>query len=582
MRLKSLAILLLGMAIAASQAIAGSAAGEAAWPSAKSGPDAAFRDPGYPAASTTARRWGVLPASALESLRKSNAVEGRKALRIGVERPPADGSAGELADLEWRPAPDGGQTARIALTSPGAAALRVALRLTDLPAGSELRFAAPGAARSVVDAVPASEIAALSAQQPLYWTPVTEGETQVIEIWLPPGASARWLRVAVPGVSHLVVSPTGDLSGAKIGESDACEIDTKCVSNPSQAYINARNAVARMVYQSGGGSSLCTGTLLNDTDNATQVPYFFGAAHCFTSQAEGNTLTTFWFYESTGCGSNQLDPAARQVGGGAQVLFANTGSDVLFLRLNNAPPAGSYYLGWNSAQVAAGTEIVAIHHPAGDVKKVSLGQVTGIGPSNLASGSFIKAGYTDGTTEGGSSGCGLLTLSNGEFFLRGGLLGGSASCANSGSLSNPNNSDDYSRLDLVFPDLRQFLQPATTPPPPAGTDFTGLWFNPAQSGWGLVVMRGASGAYSVTIFHYDVDSSPVWYLAAGAINGASFNQPVSAFTGPWFGITPFNPGLVASRTAGSVSLNFTSTTTANLSFTVDGRTVSTALSRLAF
>jgi hypothetical protein len=379
-----------------------------------------------------------------------------------------------------------------------------------------------------------------------------------------------------------VVSPTGDLSGAKIGESDACEIDTKCVSNPSQAYINARNAVARMVYQSGGSSFLCTGTLLNDTDNATQVPYFYSAAHCFTSQAEANTLTTFWFYESTGCGTNQLDPGARQVGGGAQVLFANTGSDVLFLRLNNPPPAGSYFLGWDAAQVTAGTQIVAIHHPAGDVKKVSLGQVRGIGPSNLASGSFIKVGYTDGTTEGGSSGCGLLTTSNGEFFLRGGLLGGAASCANSGSLSNPNNSDDYSRLDLVFPSLRQFLQPNATNPPPAGTDFTGLWFNPAQSGWGLVVMRGASGVYSVTIFHYDVDSSPVWYLAAGAINGARFSQPVSAFTGPWFGIVPFNPALVASRTAGSVSLDFTSTTTANLTFTVDGRTVATELTKLAF
>ena len=337
-----------------------------------------------------------------------------------------------------------------------------------------------------------------------------------------------------------------------------------------------------MVYQSGGGSSLCTGTLLNDTDNATQVPYFFGAAHCFTSQAEGNTLTTFWFYESTGCGSNQLDPAARQVGGGAQVLFASIGSDVLFLRLNNAPPAGSFFLGWNATAVTAGTEIVVIHHPAGDVKKVSLGQATGIGPSNLASGSFIKAGYTNGTTEGGSSGCGLLTLSNGEFVLRGGLLGGGASCANTGSINNPGNSDDYSRLDLAFPNLRQFLQPSTNPPPPAGTDFTGLWFNPAQSGWGLVVMRGASGAYSVTVFHYDQDSSPVWYLGAGAINGASFNQPLTAFTGPWFGITPFNPGLVIGRTAGSVSLNFTSTTTASLAFTVDGRTVSTELTKLAF
>jgi lysyl endopeptidase len=572
-------LVLLGLAFAAPAALASSTGGEAAWSVAKSTPDAAFRDPGYPAAQRALRRWDALPASAMKALRESNAAEGHKPLRIGIDRPLADAPA--TVALNWRVSADGGQTARVALHSAGAAALRAGLKLTGLPTGAELRFAAAGGSRSVVDVVTADAIEKLAALQPVYWTPVTDGDTQEIELYLPPGASPRWVTVGVAAVSHLVVSPTGDLSGAKIGESGACEIDTRCLTSPTTAFTNAKNAVARMVYQSNGGSFLCTGTLLNDTDNATQVPYFYTAAHCFTSQAEGNTLTTFWFYEATGCRTNVLDGAARQVGGGAQVLFANTASDVLFLRLNNTPPVGSYFLGWTSAPITTGTEFLAIHHPAGDVKKVSAGRVTGTGASNLASGSFIKAGYTDGTTEGGSSGCGLLTLENGELLLRGGLLGGAATCANTGTIGTPGNSDDYSRLDLAFTNLRQFLQP-TTSQPPGGTDYSGLWSSPTQSGWGLVVMRGASGTYVVNIYHYDQDSTPTWYLSVGALNGAGYAASLSAFTGPWFGAPPFNPAQVFSRTAGNVSISFTTASTASLTFTIDGRTVTTDISRVAF
>lgn len=578
MRTMLLALVVAGVAFDATAAQATRAGGEPALAVAEGSSSAAFRDPDYPAALRVLTRWDALPASEMKALQQDNAQAGRKPLRIGIDRPLSGAGS---RDLKWHATADGGLSARIAVQSPGATALRAALALAGLPAGAELRFAAPGASASVVDVVTVDAVERVLAEQPLYWTPVTEGDTQEIEFYLPPGANPRWVRVATPRVSHLVVSPDGDLSGAKIGESAACEIDTRCVTNPTTAFTNAKNAVARMVYQSNGGSFLCTGTLLNDTDASTQVPWFFSAAHCFTSQSEANTLTTFWFYEATGCRSNVLDGAARQLGGGAQIQFANVASDVLFLRLNGTPPAGSYFLGWNAAQIAAGTEILAIHHPAGDVKKVSAGRVTGLGGSNLASGSFIQAGYTDGTTEGGSSGCGLLTLENGELLLRGGLLGGSASCANTGTIGAPGNTDDYSRFDLAFANLRQFLAPTTTTPP-SGTDFSGLWSNPAQSGWGLVVMRGASGTYVVNIYHYDADSTPTWFLSVGTLSGATYASSLSTFTGPWFGAPPFNPAQVFGRTAGTVTLDFTSATTANLSFTVDGRTVATSISRVAF
>jgi lysyl endopeptidase len=527
------------------------------------------------------QRWAPLEAAAVAALQARNAGS-HKAMQVGIERGLGE-REGTAADWAWSTRADGVRVARLRVQSPDAAALRVALDLHGLPDGAELRFAAEGEAQSVVAPVSGAAIAAQQRVQPLYWGPVTDGDTQLIELRLPAGSDTRFLRLEVAALSHLLLSPYGDWDPAKVGESGACNVDVRCESAPPAAFTNAKNAVARMIYQE-GGSFVCTGTLLNDTDSSTQVPYLFSAAHCFTSQSTANTLTTFWFYEATACRSNILDTAAaRQVSGGASVLVGDRASDVLFLRLNNAPPAGSFFNGWDSSLVNSNTDALFIHHPRGDVKKRSLGRITGLGGSSLASGSFIKAGYTSGTTEGGSSGCGLLTSNGSEFLLRGGLLGGGASCANAGNTpGSGGNSDDYSRFDLAFPSLRSFLAPPSSNPPPAGTDFTGAWSNPAQDGWGLVVIRGSSGGYAMYIYHYDQDSSPGWYLSAGALNGTRYSADLFAFTGPWFGITPFNPGQVGSRDAGGLSVDFTGVNTATISFTIDGRTVSTTLNRLAF
>ena len=576
-----LVVVLTALFAATAQAEAPQVAGETAWADSKAAPDLRWKDQNFPAASANAVVFPPMDQSRVDAIRRENGASSQKVLRIGIERTVATEALPRRTPMAWRVMPDGSQTARIEVTSPSAMALRSGLDIAALPAGAELRFVGSDVSQSAVAVVSADEIARLRHVDPMYWTPVTQGQRQTIEIFLPAGADSRWARVSLQAVSHLFVSPHGSLASAKIGESDTCEIDAKCITNPSNAYLDAKNAVARMVFQTSGGSSLCTGTLLNDTEASTQVPHFFTAAHCFTSQSVANTLTTFWFEEATSCRSGVLDPSVRQVSGGATVQFASVASDVLFLRLNNAPPAGAQFLGWNSATLTANADILALHHPAGDVKKVSLGKVKGFGPSSLASGNFVQAGYTNGTTEGGSSGCGLLTLSTGGYQLRGGLLGGSAGCANSGSLTNPANSDDFSRFDQAFPSLQAFLQPAATPPP-SNIDYSGAWSNPAQSGWGIVVIRGVSGAYAVNIYHYNESSIPIWFLSAGALSGTSYNQSLLVFAGPWFGLNPFKPSAVSSRAAGTVTLNFTSATTATISYTIDGRNVSSTLSKLAF
>lgn len=554
--------------------------GEPAWDIPGAGADLAWRHPGASLKQAALTRFEPMAAGRVEAVQRANAAGRNKILMIGLERTTANEAEVASAALHWVPTADGGHAARLEVESPEAKALRSGLSFHALPDVATLRFA--GSDGVVEDAVPGALANKLLAAGAVYWSPVTEGDRQRIEIHLPAGVDPRWTRVSLPRISHLFVSPRGDLGQAKIGESGACNINAGCVNSASTpGYENAKNAVARLVIQTSEGSGFCTGTLLNDTDASTQVPLLFGAAHCVDTASDAAGVTTFWFYESTSCGAIDLDPAARQVSGGTTLLYANVGSDVSLVRMNNAPPGGAFYSGWSSAALANGAEIQVLHHPRGDILKFSQGIGRGTGPSTEASGSFHKVSYSDGTTEGGSSGSGLLTYDGNQFSLRGGLLGGTASCANAGNVNNPGNSDDFSRLDLEFANVRQYLAPSSTPPP-SNIDYTGAWNNSAQSGWGLVVIRGSSGVYAMYIYHYDQDSTPGWYLSAGALSGTSYNSPVLAFTGPWFGINPFNPAAVTNRTAGNLQVNFSSATTATISFTIDGRNVSTTLNKLAF
>jgi lysyl endopeptidase len=423
-------------------------------------------------------RYPELPLQRIVALQKSNDSAGagaRKPLQIGLGRASSGTGAKSLSSLEWRRLDDGSHAARLAITSPVAMGLRVGLRMQGLPPDAELRF--QGSERPLGDILLASgrEVMAATPQDGLYWTPITDGETQSIEIWLPPGRSPDAVRVSAPELSHLLTNTRRDFKILpKIGESASCNIDTAChVAALGPGFEHAKNAVAHMTfnyYNANGtlyGTFLCTGTLLNDTVPGTQVPWFYTADHCFAGGIDGvpaqdrsrvaASLNTHWNYEATSCSSG-VSTARTTLGGGADVLFndPDPGTDAILLRLRNAPPAFATFAGWNAGPIAANSDVVTIHHPSGDAKKVSFGRHVPAASDSVSHG----VGWLQGTTEGGSSGSGLFTRdSDGHYRLRGGLYGGYASCASSGNLSNTDNRDWYSRLDVVFPKIRQYIAP---------------------------------------------------------------------------------------------------------------------------
>jgi hypothetical protein len=528
--------------------------------------------------------------SELASLRGANAASRPqtrvKRVLIGLVR---DAQAAPVlptaADLEWV-AVSGGYAARMALTSPQAAALRVALSLAGVPGDVEMVFFGSGDPAHLAGPVKVADVADRSTP---WWSPVTEGETQTVEFFVPGTAEPSALPIAATAVSHLLTGPASRFEKrvTEIGDAGSCNVDVPCSSLEStQAFQDATNAVAQMVINDGQFVALCTGTLLNDTDAATQIPWFFSANHCFDNESApfktpaqmqivANTLDTLWFFRSSSCNSGTVSAAWRELATGATYIYSNTVSDILFVRLNSAPPQGAFFAGWNANALTTGASVVALHHPEGDLLKVSQGTMQGFttptdAPVNAGTNKFIAIQWNSGTTEPGSSGAGIFTNTSGQYVLRGALWGGGASC------QSPAAKDIFSRFDLAYATLAQYLSPAASPT----GQFTDLWWNPDESGWGLNIVQHPTQMIFAVWYTYGSDRKPAWYfLPSGSWTSANvYSGTLYSSSGPPFS-GAFDPRLVNVAPVGTATLSFVDDNHGTFSYSVNGVAGSKSITR---
>ena len=142
--------------------------------------------------------------------------------------------------------------------------------------------------------------------------------------------------------------------------------------------------------------------------------------------------------------------------GGAQLAFTSYNVDSTLLQLNNSPPPGAVYSGWNAAALTSGESIVSISHPRTDPQKFALGTYSRLVRTFDYAQDFYGIHFTRGVTEPGSSGSGLFTLSGGSLQLRGILDG--ATTGNGGlSCSNLNDLGTYGRFEIFYPQIRNIL-----------------------------------------------------------------------------------------------------------------------------
>lgn len=311
---------------------------------------------------------------------------------------------------EWLTLEDGSSIWMLEVHSPGAYSLNVIYDIFNIPEGAEF-FVYSKNREMILGAFTNFNHKPHGG----FSTAPVVGDNIILEYNEPSNASFRG-NISVETVAHdyrnIFFNETRGY-----GDSGSCNNNVAC--NEANDWRDEIRSVAMILTS--GGSRLCTGSLINNGSQDLS-PYFLTANHCLG----GNNSWIFMFnYESPTC-FNQNGPTNMTVSG-SSLLVNSSSSDVALLLLNETPPESYnvHYAGWDVSGNTPNIP-VGIHHPSGDIKKISFDYDNASNSGNF----WDVDSWDDGTTEPGSSGSPLFDgLSH---RIIGQLYGGVASCTNFG------------------------------------------------------------------------------------------------------------------------------------------------------
>lgn len=240
----------------------------------------------------------------------------------------------------------------------------------------------------------------------------------------------------------------------KINESDDCQVNVNC-SPEGDDWQDEKRGVAKILIVQGYSQGYCTGSLVNNTDEDCS-PYFLTAMHCGVDATAGdlNQWRFYFNYEAPGCSNpsysnnipNQYVTGCEKIAASEDVSGSNTISKSDFFLVHMGAQSNetatiqklksfdAYWNGWDANNVAS-PKGVGIHHPAGDIKKIShyTSPLVSTSYSGINSNTHWQVQWSStanghGVTEGGSSGSPLFTYNGGNSRIVGTLSGGSSFC----------------------------------------------------------------------------------------------------------------------------------------------------------
>jgi lysyl endopeptidase len=385
------------------------------------------------------------------------------------------------------------------------------------------------------------------------WTPVVVTRDLIVELTVPKSEMRNvvlelgWINQGYRGF--------GTIPAASYNKSGSCEMDVECLGT-SDSWRQETRSVAVI---STGGSTFCSGSLINDTAGDRKM-YFMTANHCGITSSNAASLVAYWNFKNSFCrtpGSAQSgqagDGTLTQFHTGSNFRAANAASDFTLVELIGAPvPAyNHFWAGWDRSTgnfaCSAATPCATIHHPNTDEKRITYSITTTATtsyntPTSPGDGTHIWVHWaTDppgtftvpGVTEPGSSGSPLYSQA-GRYI--GQLHGGPSSCGATGD----NLSDYYGRFSVSWTGggtsstrLSSWLDAgntgataidgldsggACTPPSaPAGLTATASSQTQINLSWTAV-----SGATSYTILRATTSGGP--YTVAGTSATTSFSD----------------------------------------------------------
>jgi V8-like Glu-specific endopeptidase len=286
-----------------------------------------------------------------------------------------------------------------------------------------------------------------------FWSFYVDGDTAIVSLHAgeKPGKSFRIDKVAHGEVSlaHKKSDPNLEVVCSADGREDAAchpEVNT--------------NPVARLVFQSGGSSYLCTGWLVAGSNNSTMLTN----NHCFSTQTGVSSAQVQFNYQYSSCNGGTLAGQTNYAGG----TFLKTSSErrkgtkggldyTLFTVQGNPEATWGEYVATTKA-ATVGMNILFPQHPGGRPKEIGYyedavgGARCDVHTVNQTYGSSATGSQTGYAcdSEGGASGSPILDATTGRAIALhhyGGVS--STSCLNSGTQMSRVCTDAGSLLSCV-------------------------------------------------------------------------------------------------------------------------------------
>jgi subtilisin-like proprotein convertase family protein len=337
----------------------------------------------------------------------------------------------------WEDVGDGNLVWRLRLISPNAVSVNLGFDAYSMPPGGQL-FIYSADEKASIRPFTAKD----NALHGELWTPPIATRDVIVEVTVPARERPRLaLKLASVNWGYRDF-------GSFIEASGACNVDVICPEGDDW-----RDEIASVGVISTGGSTFCTGFMVNNT-SYDLTPYFMTADHCGISSGNAASLVVYWNFENSWCrppgggpSGGPGDGSLSQFQTGSFFRAGGSSSDFTLVELDEDPdPTWAVaYAGWD-ATGADHPSAIAIHHPNTDEKRISFEDdptttTSYLGSSVPGDGTHVRVEDWDlGTTEPGSSGSPLFSP---DHRVIGQLHGGFAACGN-------NDADWYGKFSISW------------------------------------------------------------------------------------------------------------------------------------
>lgn len=406
----------------------------------------------------------AFPKPDLKKLRAEDALndlKGEEPWRFGFNH---DTALSPENSGTWVSLPDGGKLWLLGIHCPDAQTINLTFEQTTIPKGNELFVYNPDK----------SFILGKFTEKHLYegqlGTELIPGSAVVVEYYVAPENVQNPGDLTIATVTH-GYRVAEEFQQKAFGQAGACHMNVNCPDGAE--FAHQKRSVVMLVS---GSNGFCSGALINNTQYDGK-PYVLTANHCYSNPA---TWVFRFNWESPDCTNPATSPSFSSLSG-AVLRARRTASDFCLVEITGGLESGTvpaaynaYFSGWDRTGVNP-DHTFGIHHPRGDIKKISFDDHASIptqsvigGVTSDVNGVWQVQWDRNTSTEPVSSGSALFDQHK---RIIGQLWGGGASC------SNLTGRDFYGRVAVSWN--------------PAGSNATNQlesWLDP--SGTGALIVDG--------------------------------------------------------------------------------------------